>query len=114
HDYRAGAADVRQLDGEPVAVKIGRARPKVVGCYHLFGADQSTEKAEWMKTEYLVLACTSKRGRHVMKRNVLELVSIIQVHGTKTGSANARCIFQQRLEHWFQLAGRRADDLQYI
>jgi hypothetical protein len=28
--------------------------------------------------------------------------------------ANPPCVFQDRLEHWLQVAGRRADDAQYI
>src|SRR6516225_10820776 len=67
-----------------------------------------------MRTERLVLSCTCKRGWHVMERNVREIVSIIQNHGAKVGSANAGCILQQRLEHWFQIAGRRTDDLQHL
>src|SRR6516225_6361294 len=105
-DYRAGAGDISERNCRRMAVEIGRAFPKVVDRYDLSRADQLAEKAAWMRAERLVLACTSKRGWHVVERNVLEVVPIISIHGAEIGSANAGCIFQQRLEHGFQLAGR--------
>jgi hypothetical protein len=49
-----------------------------------------------------------------MSSDKAESLAFVKVHRAKSGFAKFDCVRQHCLEHRFKLAGRRADDTQYL
>ena len=45
---------------------------------------------------------------------LVKQATLVPENDSKLGFANACRLFQHRLEHWFQLSGRRTDDLEHV
>jgi len=56
----------------------------------------------------------SKRFGKPAHRYRAQPVPIIDIQAPKSGSAESVCLFQDRVEHWNEIAWRRVDDTQYL
>src|SRR3954466_2872671 len=64
---------------------------------------------------WIARACFDKRRRCIVRGDKTESVSsFVEVHRSKFGLADARCVLQHGLEHCVQLAGRTADYLEHL
>src|SRR5262249_41289867 len=62
----------------------------------------------------IALAISGPRLRCIVQRNVPEYIALIEQQVAEAGLADANGVLKHSLEHWLQLAGRTADDLEHV
>src|SRR5215468_6585335 len=62
----------------------------------------------------IALAISGPRLRCIVQRNVPEYIAFVEQQVAEASLADANSVLKHSLEHWLQLPGRRADDMQHL